>query len=726
MHKERLAKLDSDFENGAKSIADILSKYSIQDIATALFVSSLWLPNIASGIKHQFLLSIFASMDPKTLSKDNKIVSYADFESFLKQIYPLLPTFFMLEDYIPEPDWGQVKFFHDGQIYKIFYGQELSNVYDYLILFQMLYVHLDNEYRKISSRSPSLELQNCLKLQDEIISGINSQATADALSELSPGHTEIPSKVFWTNAVDFNASFRPETHVDEAFLRNFSIELGKWPREYLNSNNFQNLVHRGKVVPWLFVHHEGRYLPVLPRRSSAILFDSWAMIYEKYNAQVINKGMPYPMAIGAELFRYIKARLNCSFLRPLVSAVLPGGSPHDMFFHASFIAKDRLILLHVTNPAYTRGQIEKELEDITPKLTEAVDLISSSPVTLALHLERANVQFEARPAGDLKPELFIVVPQVSTEIFLLSAPRSLPGNIIFMDQLLGLIDELDEVDTFTSFIEYIEENSERIQPGVFSLLDIFGSFESSLGVLVEGATDYDFISLDPHWGSHLRYETLSKFWNVYPEKHFFDHPRSWRVKKETETRVRLEARGYFGAALYCRIGRTYVFLNAPFDSMSYEQGLLANLLMECLEDSLSANKTEFEKHRFIKAYDQLQVLFFPYSLVEGNEKFKHLKHLNPQEGYWTSDYGLPAGSLYGIRLVFNDKLLAQAFMEVKDRSIEVALINEVLTQLDEIAPDSDIRSIREILELQKPNKPRFKILTVNKKASFPECLIPRS
>ncbi|HWR59366.1 MAG TPA: hypothetical protein VN328_10810 [Thermodesulfovibrionales bacterium] len=722
LHEGRMQELDTSFQEAVQSITDGFSKYSIQDIATALFVSSLWLPNIASGVKHQFLLSILASIEPESFSKDNKIESYADFESFLKQIYPLLPTFFMLEDYIPEPDWGQVKFFHGGQIYKMFYGQELSNVYDYLILYQMLYVHLDEEYRKVSGRSPDLELQSCLRLQNEIISSLTSQATADALSELSPGHIEIPSKAFWENAVEFYSGFRPERHVDEHFLRNFSIELGKWPREYLNSNTFQEMVHCGKVVPKLFVHYEDRYLPVLPRRSSSILFDSWAITYERYHAQVSETGMRYPMAIGAELFRYIKDRVNCSFLRPLVSAVHPGGSPHDMLFHASFISKDRLILLHVTNPAYSRGQIEKELEDSTPKLREAVDLISSSPVTLALHLERANVQFGAKANGELKPELFVVVPQVSTEMFSFSIPKDLPGHIISMDQLLGIIDELDECDTFTSFVEYREENDQRIQSVFVSPLDIYGSFKNSLGTLVEGALDYDFISLDPHWGSNLRYETLSKFWEIYPEKHFFDHPRSWRVKKETETRVRLEARGYFGAALYCRVGRTHIYLNAPFDSLTYKQGLLANLLMECLEDSLSTNRTTLEKHQFVKDYDQLQILFFPYSLVEGNEKFKHLKHLNPQEGYWCSDYGLPVDSLFGIRLVFNDKLLAQAFEEVKDRSIEVALLCEVLTQLNEIAPDLDMKSIREALELQIPNKPRFKLFAAHKKASFPEFI----
>ncbi|MBM4146942.1 MAG: hypothetical protein FJ240_11860, partial [Nitrospira sp.] len=687
VHEGRMQELDTSFQEAVQSITDIFSKYSIQDIATALFVSSLWLPNIASGIKHQLLLSIFVSIEPESFSKDNKIISYSDFEKFMKQIYPLLPTFFMLEDYIPETDWGDVKFFHNEQIYKIFYGQELSNVYDYLILFQMLYIHFDEEYLKVSGRSPILELQHCLKLQDIIISEISSQATSDALSAIEPGHIEIPQETFWENAVGFYTRFRPESYFGKAFLQNFSMELGEWSREYLTSEKFQDMVYRGKVVPSYFLHHKGQYLLVLPRRSSSILFDVWAAIYREHNEKVGEKSISYSMRIGGDLYRYIKTRLNSSFLRPLVSAVLPGGTPHDTLFSTAFISKDRLILLYVTSPAYSRKIIEKELEEIAPRLNEAMKLFSASPLTISLPLEKGNVQFKSRPDGDLKPELFVVIPQVSTEMFSLSVPTSLPGNLIFMDQLLGIVDEIDEVDTFTGFIEYREEYDKYMQPVMVSPLDIFGSYKSSLGILIEGAADYDFISLDPHWGSNLRYKTLTEFWKVYPEKHFFDHPRSWRVKKETETRVRLEARGYFGAALYCRVGRAHVFLNAPFDSMNYEQGLLANLLMECLEDTLSVNKDVLEKHQFIKACDQLQVLFFPKSLVEGNEKFKHLKHLDPHEGFWRSDYGFPYKSFYGIRLVFNDKLLSKAFIEAKDRSIEIDLLNEFLFQLDMIAPD---------------------------------------
>lgn len=49
IHEERLVELDSDFKSGVDSISDIYSKYTVQNIATSLFVYSLWLPNIASG-----------------------------------------------------------------------------------------------------------------------------------------------------------------------------------------------------------------------------------------------------------------------------------------------------------------------------------------------------------------------------------------------------------------------------------------------------------------------------------------------------------------------------------------------------------------------------------------------------------------------------------------------------------------------------------------------------
>jgi hypothetical protein len=717
-----LGEFDISFKIACEPISEIFRKYSVKDIATTLFVSSLWLPNVASGIKQQLLVSIFASMKPRCFSKKNRISTYSDFGELLKQIHLLLPNFPMLEDYVPEPDWGQVKFFHNGEIYKIFYGQELSNVYDYLVLFQMLYAPLDKEYKRVSGRSPVSELQNCLILQDEIISGISSQAKDNALSELKPGYLEIPPKYFWESAVEFYTNFDVKKRFDHSFLENYSLHLGNWASEHLEFENFAEIAFQGKVVPKFFIVDEDQYFPILPRRYSSILFDSWSAIYEINHKNVVENNVPYSFYIGKELYRYINARINCNFLKPLVSAILKDDQPHEVIFPTAFISKDRFILIYVTNPAYSGKEIEKELEDVTPQLCKAMDLINASPLTLALRLEKAKIQFTE--SQDLKPELFVVIPQTKTELSSISVPRALPGEIIFLDAFIGIVDELDDKEMFASFLEYLEEYGALIRPSLISPLDIFSSFKDSFGVLVEGADEYNHIFIDPHWGSILRYKTLSDFWKVYPEVHFFDHPRSWRVRKETETRVRLEARGYLGTVLYCVIGKTHIFLNAPFDNMNAEQASLANLLMECLEDSLSTNKALLEKHQFLKTYDQLQILFFPHSLVQNNEQFKHLEHLNPGEEYWRSDCGFPAKAFAAIRLVFNDKLLPQVFKETKDRSIEIELLCQILSQINRISPCTGIDSMMESLEVQKTSKPRFTLFTTKKNVSFPEFVNP--
>ncbi|MBI3583424.1 MAG: hypothetical protein HY096_05670 [Nitrospinae bacterium] len=275
-----------------------------------------------------------------------------------------------------------------------------------------------------------------------------------------------------------------------------------------------------------------------------------------------------------------------------------------------------------------------------------------------------------------------------------------------------------------SFLEYLDEYDERIKSPMIGTLDKFASFKDSYGILIEGALNYDLISLDPHWGTTMRYKTLSEFWKLYPEKNFFDHPRSWKVKKETGTRVRLEARGYFGSALYCKFGSVDIFLNAPFDKMSFEQAQLSNILMECLEDTISRNQALIEKHKFFQTYDQFQVLFSPFSLTYNNDTFKHLKHLVPSGRYWCGDYGLMKSSIYGIRIVFDDKSIAEAFMKVKDRSLEIELLLELLNQLNKIEPDPSIDSIRNSLELEKKGKPSFKMQIVKKEVAFPEFINP--
>jgi hypothetical protein len=714
------------FDCAVENIPKIYCQYSVRDIAAALFISSIWLPNISSMIKHQLLAAIFASIRPEEFSNSRTMNNYSEFSQFSEKINALLPTFLMMEDYIPETDWGDVKFYHNRRIYKIFYGQELCNVYEYLTLYQMLYLPYEKEYLNLTGRSANQELKYCLQLQDEIISGIGFQSKPEDLSNISPGHIEIPPFNFWDEALKFYGYFDVRKNYDDEFVSGYSIELGTSPKEYIDCDKFQEMVHVGKVLPKFFILYNDHYYPILPRRYSAILFDSWSQIFEDNHTKVVAGRMPYSLSLSAELHKYVTSRISCEFIEPAVSAVTQEGYPHKTLFATAFISKNRLILIYVASPCCTGANTSAELNEISDALKEALNLIELPPHTLVLQVERKNVQFQSKTDEKyLIPELIVVIPQTSTSIASIELPVTFPGKIMFMDNFLGIVDELENPEMFISFLEYWDEYGGLIKSNFVSPLDIWGSFKDSHGVLLEGAVDYNYVSIDPHWGSGIRYRTLRDFWNDYPVVHFFDHPRSWRLRKETESRLRLEARGYFGCALYCKVGSAHMFINSPFDKMDYKQALISNMMMECIEDSISRNETIILQHSYFKYARQFQVLIFPVSLVIAVDGFDHLKHLIPQDDeLWLSDTGIVEPGVDGIRLVFRDNRLMDVLETIEDRTIEVAILSEVLKALDGIFPDTNMPAILELLEEQKKGKPRFKIIKADRQVSFPDFVNP--
>jgi hypothetical protein len=390
------------------------------------------------------------------------------------------------------------------------------------------------------------------------------------MSKVVPGFIEIPSPSFWSNAKLLFQYFSPEEETSKSFVEEFSFRLGNFPDDSLKSETFSSLAFNGKILMSFFISDGKKFFPILPRRYSCVLIERWAEIFQAYHKEVLSKDITYSMEIGAEVYKYIKSRVRSSTLKPLISAHTKKG-PHELTFSTMFISKDRLILLYIVNPAYSKEETEEELHNIFPKLREALKLISEPPMALDLHIDRMTIKFQVNEEDALpKPELFIIVPPVAPRNTVIGFREEPPGKIIPLDQFIAIIDELDDTDTLSSFLEYLEDYESRFMTLPLNCLDKFGSFKDSYGVLIEGVKEPTFIVLDPHWGSKLRYKTLCEHWKLYPEVHYFDHPRSWNIIKETETRIRLEARGYFGSALYCTFNTSHIFITTPFMDMSFE------------------------------------------------------------------------------------------------------------------------------------------------------------
>jgi hypothetical protein len=504
-------------------------------------------------------------------------------------------------------------------------------------------------------------------------------------------------------------------------VKRFTAKIGDLKEDFIKENKFIDSCFTGESLPFLFVSDGERIFPVLPRRYSAILIDDWAKVFNRIYGKLSEKKRHYSLRVGARLHQYIEKRIRTKGLFQFISAIKPENSIHEAIFSSAIISKNKLLLLYVVDPCDLIKE-KFDLAYISSELNVALKLLSSHPVTLALHLDRKTIVFEESPDGQhLEPEILIVTPQISTGYTSLVVPKELPGTVIFMPHFLGIIDELDDVDQLAAFIEYLASHANRLLP-ISSLLDVFGSFKDSYGVLIGGAIEPVSILVDPHWGSNIRYESLAKFWKIYPEVNFFDEPRSWSVTQVTPTSTRLIARGHFGSAIYVKLDEMNVFLTGPFNAMSYDQGIVADFLMQVTEDLLSRFKYVILDHKFFETYHRLHVNYFPEELVSNNEKFKHLLYLKTDGKMWRLDIGFVTKGVPAIRIVFNVDVVRQGFMKVIDSSLEIDLLLDILSKIDTLMPEPKLESLRSKLIATKSGKARFKMFDYQKKACFPEFI----
>lgn len=720
LHPKAMVDSEKFFDGSVESIKQLYRKYSAEELAAALFVSNLWLPNIASPAKHTLFAIALSSMKPEEFQRTSVMKDYGDFRICLEALYKFSPNFMMLEDYVPKLDWGEIRFPFGTKKYRIFYGGDLEDAYDYLTLFEIIYGPLDGRMTELAGRSPLDELRRVLALQDAIIGSISSQPARDSL-EISPGDLSIPSEVFWRDAIRTYELLNVNQIAGASLLREFSVTLGGLPLAMLSMDKVAEAVSDSQTFSSMFIEYAGRHFLILPRRMSGVLFDAWGGLLKRHQDALQRADRPLELEVAGGFCRFVKERFSKDDALFFVSACDGDNKSHEIVFPAAIKSKDKLILFYILPPASDGEVLSRKLAEVSPKLKEAVRLLQVLPLQLFLHLESKRAEFRS---GALTPLIFILIPQTSTGPCRIRIEEELPGRVEFMDSVFAMLDEIYEVDQLSDFLDYLKMMDTSFMAPMTSLMDKFASFQDLHGVLIGGASEPDMVMLDPHWGSSYRFQSLAKFWSVYPEQDFFGHPRSWQVHEEGLHRIRLAARSFFGSVLYCQIGKAHVFVTCPFHFMSHEQARVANFLAECAEDNLYQYREVVGTHWVFENSCDLIVQIFPHSLVTANPTFKHLHHLIPETRLWCSDSAYTEERSIGVRIVFNMEAVHEAFLKVQNRSMEAALLLEIVQQLDSLHPEKANAVIVEAIERGKEGKPRFKFGMTEKPASFPEFVNP--
>lgn len=720
----------AEFEEKTKKLREYLVSYSFNDLARSFFVLNLWLPNISSPIKTQYLYVILEAISAELPSK-NLINEYSDFKDFIEKLLPIIPSFPIMEDYFPENDWGEIKYFLSEKFYKMFYGGDLSNPYDFCYSFETIHGGFNEYYLEKIGRSPINEFEFCLSIQDEIINQIDI-STQDK-REVDLGYFGLPSETFWKTASSFldnfesNLDFSPD--LIKEYTKNLDVDV---PRKLPSEEEFLTFAHDGKNCFYFFIKKSNSIFPVLPRKYFSVLFDKWGRILTDQYPTIIREVKHHEIKVGVELYHFIKQRVQERELFFISSAIQPDLKPHKTIFTTSFISKNRLVVIHVLPPVPTPSQ-QKILESLSAELNEAQSLLSQAPVRLGLHGESRMVQFESTKGtiDSPKPLIITVIPHITTDFGAIYPPDELVGEVMGLEQLLGIFDEIEDLDEIADFFDYIESlrESSTFSP-VVSILDHFGSFKDSSGILIPGAENPDMIILDPQWGTNFRYHSLAEFWKFFPRENFFGHPRSWFIEEETkkDNVLVLRSRNFFGYVYCCSLGKTFFFVNCPAHALSFQQGKITDSLMGSLADGMALYKKLIQELLFVKTGQKLHALFSPLSLIEKDQDFAHLSHLKPKdENGWIMDITRLRGNNFGIRIVFDEEKIIKLLKDAKDRSLQIELLLGILRKINTIFKDPNFEQIELKLQQEKSKRNRFRIYTLFGHVSFPEivsCIEP--
>jgi hypothetical protein len=687
-----------------RSIRTRFREYAFDDIARSLFVFTTWLPNIASPVKALFLYVVLESLKIGDFKEVRRIETYEDFIGFCEWLIETVPSFPSIEDYVPEPDWGQVKYFFENAFYRVLYGSELENIYDFHSCFEIIHGPFEEIYAELTERSPMREFEACLTLQDNLIQEIRHQPSPEEL-EIRPGDLSVPSEQFWQVALSFVDRLSPELLFEPPTLAAYTRELDTSEAVATRGEDeLMDRVFRGLDCRYYFLKSGDKYYPVLPRRFFLVLFEAWGKVLAENYAKICEKDDSPEIGIGLELHKYIRQRVEESEIYELVATVDENLKPSSVVFTTAIHTGNRLFLIHVAPPSAKREVLEHHLREIASELRNSLRRLSQYPTRLGLLARTEIVEFRSgKESETLNPCALIVIPFSSTDTPYALAegtkyriPEDLPATIMRLDEFLGIIDEIHDAGELISFFEYVEEVdcSFGFSP-INTALDQFASYRDFKGVLVPGASEPNMVLLDPHWGSNFRYESLSRFYNSFPQTTLFGHPRSWTIARTggSYNETVLASRSFLGYAYYQRIGDAHFFVRSPAHLMTFEQGQITDLLMQSLSDGLAIYATELQKLGYFGSGNRFDVIFFPSSVAQDNEKLKHIRHLIPQERIWELDITTLEPHSFGLRIVFNEERALSVLHNAKDRSAQIELLVSVFERINVVLKEEGFRPL---------------------------------
>lgn len=549
---------DTEFERTCSELRALFTRYTADDVLVSLSVSDLWLPNVSSQVKHALAFAVSVAMTADSFRGSVTIESYSDFKKFIKQVYAILPGFPTLEDYVPELDWGEVKFPSKGSLLRIFYGGAVERISDFVTAFYLVHG---------AEVQASQDMHLALLAQDHVLAAVDRASVAVA-DDIETGHIEIPAEIFWRACRDaiLSLSVRAElARVSQGLVTKLAVLPA--PKRRMD---FGDAVITGSALPPVLVEVGTRRFPLALRNAAATVIQHWAGKNNVASAEAIAD------FVSARLVNVIKGPFK----------VVTRNERQPFIFSAAIFGGAKTYLVIALE--------EVEMAQL-PRL-EAILKRAVSSGEWALQPVGDPGAVQIRTTDGVLPTIdqlvvIAVLARVTTVPGVLKIPRT-KARVLPLSDFVTIFDSIEDIKELDRYWAFVDAHFQTIG-GFSGPADCFAAFRDSYALLADGAVVPTMITLDPHWGSTWRYRILTRYWDNAPPS-FPDVPNTaWDVERDPDglyrsIAKRIPALSWGTIVDNCVVHFMLVVGEQPIE---VDDGRILELLVHCLSDTLNQRQS---------------------------------------------------------------------------------------------------------------------------------------
>lgn len=690
---------EDSFNESCSRIRGVVTRFHPQDVLAALNISDLWLPNIGSQVKHQLAFSLLASIPIENFTRV-RMSTYEDFAEFCTSLIEIFPDFPSLEDYLPESDWGEIKFVLKDEPASILYGGPVQRITDYMEAFRIAHG---------PGSQAMLDLENAIALQHEFLKRVPSNGT-DQIDKAHPGHIEVPPQSFW--AIAMSALMRPLS--DTKLQSNLITNLGQVVT-WKNWNEFGDAIMTGAVLPWLAISIDGQPWAMSLRNALSVVIDKWT------------KSTPDShINVAARLGKFLRNRIQSRSCLP-GPLILRTRSERIPLTISAVLFQEQSYYLVVPVPAAQLPHIGKAVTSMRRILKDAPDW--------GLQAVGSSDGFQLRDEQGKVPgladvEVILVVTQVTTAPYMLKNPDATTHLMTLIDACT-IFDSVESVSELSRFWKYVDGLDVMGGSSFSDLGDLFGSFRDVHAQIVEGAVVPNFLMLDPHWGASWRFRELKEYWKLAPRT-LPDGDSSWTVgeREAKSSLTRVIAKNLPKLAWSAAIGECTVhfILDADAVGLDPQDGTLLELFVHCAADSIAERELEIKS--FIEIpFQQVNLHCFsaPDLLPSASEEQAEIAASKSLVTDW-KEMPRTNTAVYQAKLTVNLTKLTNELENAKDAQFEVDCVRAVLEGLSVVLEKEIPERLYQVLSQTISRPPRFNLQHKQRSVDVPDftqAMVPR-